>query len=192
MEKLDQASAKFNTLKIQGVEMSALIAQTGTLWQGANGKSATWITDGSPVNAIEASADLKKLQPPKREIESFLILEDGTRVALPFCGLTYRLPDRTGVVAIFEPGQYLKPDGTDYFPYPNNAAIFNADGSLRFQLVQEDWYRIGAIHSGSMPAKFDGKMGLLIAATPQDYPELVYAVDPESPKLISTLQQIRY
>jgi len=172
--------------------MTALIAQTGTLWEGANEERATWITDGSSVNAIEASADLKRLQQPKREIESFLILEDGARVVLPFCGLSYRLPDRTGVVAIFEPGQYLKPDGTDYFLYPNNAAVFNADGSLRFQLEQDGWYRIDAFHSGSMPVKFDGKMGLLIAATPQDYPELAYAVDPSSPKLISTRQQIRY
>lgn len=114
--------------------MSQLIAQTGILWQGADGKRADWIVDGSPVNAIESSRDLKELLPPKGEVQSFLILVDGTRVVLPFNGLCYRIPDHTGVIALFEPGQYLKADGTDYFPYPNNAAIFNADGSLRCQI----------------------------------------------------------
>ena len=172
--------------------MTSLIAQTGKRWQSVTGEVAEEIVDGGSLNAIDASAAVWKLLAPIGQVESFLIMDDDSRVVLPFNGLAYRLPDRTGVVAIFEPGQYLKPDGTDYFPYPNNAAVFNADGSLRFQLEQEGWYRIGAFHSGSMPDKFNGKMGLLIAAYPQDPPELVFAIDPASPKLISTLQQIRY
>lgn len=114
--------------------MSVLIEQVGILWQGASGKQANWIVDGSKGDAIEASQELRALRVPKGEVESFLILTDGTRVTLPFCGIAYRIPDHTGVVAIFEPGQYLNAQGEDMFPRPNNAAIFNADGSLRCQV----------------------------------------------------------
>jgi hypothetical protein len=114
--------------------MSALVAQTGTTWQGADHNTADVLADGKKTDAIQAWADADKLMPPLKRLESFLILEDGTRVVLPFNGLCYRIPDHTGVIALFEPGQYLRADGTDYFPYPNNAAIFNADASLRCQV----------------------------------------------------------
>jgi hypothetical protein len=114
--------------------MSTEIAQTGLLVQGFDGQRASWIIDGSPVNAIEASMDLKKLQEPTGEVESFLILIDGTRVVLPFNGISHRIPDHSGVIAIFTPGQYLNAAGEDMFPCPHNAAIFNADGSLRCQV----------------------------------------------------------
>ena len=114
--------------------MSSLIKQVGILYQGAKGKRAEWIVDGSPVDAMEASREVDALVPPLGKIESFLILTDGTRVTLPFCGIAYRIPDHTGVVAIFEPGQYLNTQGEDMFPRPHNAAIFNADGSLRCQV----------------------------------------------------------
>ncbi|UDF33546.1 UNVERIFIED_ORG: hypothetical protein LHJ69_13025 [Shinella sp. XGS7] len=114
--------------------MSLLIEQVGTLYQGAHGRRAEWIVDGSLVDAIQASLDRRNLEPPKGAVESFLILTDGTRVTLPFCGIAYRTPDHTGVVAIFEPGQYLNAQGEDMFPRPHNAAIFNADGSLRCQV----------------------------------------------------------
>lgn len=114
--------------------MSSLIKQVGVLYQGAKSKRAEWIVDGSPVDAIEASKCVDALEPPLGKIESFVILTDGKRVSLPFCGIAYRIPDHTGVVAIFEPGQYLNPQGEDMFARPHNAAIFNADGSLRCQV----------------------------------------------------------
>lgn len=98
------------------------------------GKKAEWIVDGSLVDATEAFLDRRNLEYPKGEVESFLILTEGARVTLPFCGIAYRIPDHTGVVAIFEPGQYLNAQGEDMFPRPHNAAIFNADGSLRCQV----------------------------------------------------------
>lgn len=114
--------------------MTVSISQTGTVWQGADGGTAEVLADGKTTDAIEAWADADKLAPPLRELESFIILADGTRVTLPFCGITYLTPDRTGVVAIFSPGQYLNSVGEDMFPPPHNAAIFNADGSLRCQV----------------------------------------------------------
>lgn len=114
--------------------MSLLIEQVGTLYQGSEGRRAEWIVDGSPVDAIEASRGVDALSRPIGKVESFLILTDGTRVTLPFCGIAYRTLDRTGVVAIFEPGQYVNAQGEDMFPRPHNAAIFNADGSLRCQV----------------------------------------------------------
>ena len=114
--------------------MSALIGQTGTVWQGSDGNIADVIYDGKKTDAIEAWTSADQLAHPLKEVESFLILTDGTRVTLPFCGIAYRIPDHTGVVAIFEPGQYLNAQGEDMFPRPHNAAIFNADGSLRCQV----------------------------------------------------------
>lgn len=114
--------------------MTPSIAQTGTVWQGADGCTADVLADGRTTNAIEAWVDAEKLVPPLHEVESFLILTNGTRVTLPFCGIAYRIPDHTGVVAIFEPGQYLNAQGEDMFPRPHNAAIFNADASLRCQV----------------------------------------------------------
>jgi hypothetical protein len=114
--------------------MNMLIRQVGILYQGAMGKRAEWIVDGSIVNAIEASRSVDALSPPLGKIESFLILTNGTRITLPFNGICYRIPDHTGVVAIFEPGQYLDAHGEDMFPRPHNAAIFNSDASLRCQV----------------------------------------------------------
>jgi hypothetical protein len=114
--------------------VSLLIEKVGTLYQGSDRRRAEWIVDGSPVDAIEASRELDTLARPVGEVESFLILTDRTRVTLPFCGIAYRTPDQTGVIAIFEPGQYLNAQGEDMFPRPHNVAIFNADGSLRCQV----------------------------------------------------------
>lgn len=149
--------------------------------------------DGSVVDADEAFLDRRNLAPPKGEVESFLILTDGTRVTLPFCCIAYRIPDKTGVVAIFEPGQCLNAQGEDMFPRPHNAAIFNADGSLRFQLKANGLvHRIAAFHGGAMPDRYANHMGVLIAAHDEAQPEWVYAVDLTQPELIPTGQWVRY
>lgn len=114
--------------------MTVLIVQTGTVWQGADGSIADVIYDGKKTDAVETWASADQLPHPLKEVQSFLILTTGARVTLPFCGICYRIPDHTGVVAIFEPGQYLNAQGEDMFPRPHNAAIFNADGSLRCQV----------------------------------------------------------
>lgn len=118
--------------------MSALIEKVGILYRGANGKIAEWIVDGGLVDAIDASKDVDSLVPPLGKVKSFLILTDGARIRLPFCGIAYRIPDHTGVAAIFESGEYLNSQGEDIFSRPHNAAIFNADGSLRCQVYFAD------------------------------------------------------
>lgn len=188
--------------------MTALIAQTGLLWRSSvTGSEAEVIVDGATCNAIEAWEAVDKLLSPVGKINAFLILEDGSRVILPFVGLTYRTPDRTGVIALFEPGQYLKSDGSDHFPYPNNAAIFNADGTLRFQLhnPQGAGSYIGSLHTRTIlrPTNQYGatagpdyaepikQFGVLIGGIGHP-PEWFYAFDGIDPELKSTGQWVRF
>ncbi|MDM7943959.1 MAG: hypothetical protein QUV35_15150 [Hydrogenophaga sp.] len=110
------------------------ISQVMLLKEGADGERASVTTDGSCEPGEKRWAAVHALKPPKREIETRLLLEDGAYVPLPFCELAWILPDRTGVLVIFNPGRYTHLDGSDVFPCPNNAAIFNADGSLRCQV----------------------------------------------------------
>ena len=114
---------------------------------------------------------------------------------MPFTDFAWILPDRTGVVVIFKQGSYVHPDGSDVFALPNNAAIFNADGTLRFQLkVPQDavTHRIAAMHSGAMLGNYKDMMGVIIASHPEAEPEWVYAIDLNSPELIRTGQWVRY
>jgi hypothetical protein len=175
--------------------VTKLIQAVAAIWQGADGATVEVIYDGDDRNAMERLAPIDQLISPKKDVALKFRLNDGSAVDLPFLGAAYLLPDRTGAVAIFEPGQYIKPDGTDRFPAPNNAAIFNADGSLRFQLIVPERnfaHRIAAFHRGAMPKKWEGYMGLLIATHPDALPEWVYAIDPSRPELISTGQWVRY
>ncbi|CDN89978.1 MULTISPECIES: hypothetical protein [Hydrogenophaga] len=110
------------------------VSKTLLVKQGADGERAQVVIDGSNEAGELRWAAVKALKPPKKEVETALIRDDGTYVPLPFCELAWLLPDRTGVLVIFRPGSYTHPNGSDVFPRPNNAAIFNADGSLRFQV----------------------------------------------------------
>lgn len=172
--------------------MRATVCSTATSWEGADGTTTDLVIDGSALSADVRLRALDALKRPVRRTESFILQADGTRHPLSFIGDSYILPDRTGIVAIFDAGQYTKADGTDCFPYPNNAAIFNADGRLRFQLQLNDGHRIATFHTGWMPPKFEGMMGVLMATHADAPPEWVYAIDPSSPVLIPTGQWVRY
>jgi len=175
--------------------MTRLIRTVVGVWQGSDGATADVVYDGDEFDAMERRQPLTGLKGPKKKIAMYLRLQDESIAWLPFVASVHLLSDRTGVVAIFEPGQYTKPDGTDHFPAPNNAAIFNADGTLRFQLmVPRDALadRIAAFHSGSMPPQFAHNMGVLIATHADAPPEWAYAVDPNNPELIPTRQWVRY
>lgn len=113
---------------------SSLVHQVSLLWEGSDGAQASVISQRSSLNAIQSWREVDRLIPPKRQLETALVLDDDTYVPLPFCDLAWNLPDRTGVLVIFKPGSYTHPDGSDIFPFPNHAAIFNADGSLRCQV----------------------------------------------------------
>jgi hypothetical protein len=172
--------------------VSSPVREVVGTWKGADGEVAEVCYDGPSFDAMEAFKPLDKLLKPLTKVSMQMNLDDGTSVDLPFRTIAYMLPDRSGVIAIFEPGQYTHPDGTDVFPKPNNAAIFNADGSLRFQLMLPYGDRIAAFHGGNMPEKFSGMVGLLMAESPRSQPEWVYAVDPNSPTLIDVRQWVRW
>jgi hypothetical protein len=113
---------------------TALVSKTLLVKEGADGKRSHVVTDGSDEPGELRWAAVHRLVQPKKEIETALMLDDGTYIPLSFTELAHILPDRTGVLVIFTPGRYTRPDGSDVFPSPNNAAIYNADGSLRCQV----------------------------------------------------------
>lgn len=174
---------------------SRQIVKTGLVKRGANGVEAIVFVDGDERDGDLRWAEVKALPPPKVELGSELWLDNNERVRLPFNALPWILPARNGVLVLFKDGEYTNPDGSDIFPKPNNAAIYNADGSLRFQLKLPAGTiadRIGGVHSGGMPEKFKGMMGVVIATHPESYPEWIYAIDPTQSELIDVHQWVRW
>jgi hypothetical protein len=73
---------------------------------------------------------------PHKWIETFLILDDETRITLPVQDIPSLLPDRSGVVVVFSvdlQGHPINPVPLNFpsIKAPHNAVIFNADGNLR-------------------------------------------------------------
>ena len=112
----------------------SLISKVGLVKRAWDGQEATVFTDGDNRDGVERWAAVQALPEPRVEVATELCLENLQRVRLPFTELAWVLPDRTGVVVIFKKGSYVNADGSDVFPMPNNAAIYNADGSLRCQV----------------------------------------------------------
>jgi len=102
--------------------------------ESADGQRADWIIDGGDQPADIYWSVLDGLKRPTHTVETRLLLDTGEVISLPLKDFAYLLPDRSGVLVIFKPGSYTHPDGSDIFPFPNHAAIFNADGSLRCQV----------------------------------------------------------
>lgn len=174
--------------------MTGRIAQVVLMKAGADGSLARWVIDGGNEPSDVRARVLEGLRRPTRTVRTELDLDDGQVVRLPFKDFAYLLPDRSGVLAIFMHGSYTHPDGSDVFPYPNNAAIFNADGSLRFQLkvVDPRVHHIDCLHGGTLPEKFEGMLGVLVAYSENDTPAWAYAVNSEHPDLIDAMQWVRY
>lgn len=133
---------------------------------------------------------------PIVSIKQLLILDDDREIPIPMHEVLVILPDRTGVLAIFgqEPSKFSESKVNPwFFEFPNNAAIYNADGSLRFQLKIPlgigDY--IGVVHTGTMPNKYKDNLGVLVGTIGHD-PEWLCAVDPNDPYLIATGQWVRY
>ncbi len=114
--------------------MKARVARVVLLKAGTDDSLARWVVDGGHQSADIAAQVLQALPKPTRTLRTELELDDGHEIHLPFKEFAHILPDRTGVLVIFQPGRYTHPDGSDVFPCPNNAAIYNADGSLRCQV----------------------------------------------------------
>ncbi|WP_166217426.1 hypothetical protein [Pseudomonas atagonensis] len=128
------------------------------------------------------------------ELRTYIVSDKGSEVLFSAAGIPCILPDRTGVLVVFDekPSSLDSPDAPWFFAYPHNAAIFNVDGTLRFQLYNPNGKGsyIGAIHSGAMPEHPD-TLGVLIGTVGHE-PEWLYLVDSETPKLIPTGKWIRY
>ena len=126
--------------------------------------------------------------------ERYLVFEDGVELRIHVSEMPYILADRTGVLVVFN--ETLSKFGISEFPWffnsPNNAAIYNSDGSLRFQLQSAHGVGsyIGAVHYTRTPVD-PNALGVLVGSVGHD-PEWLYLVDPDSPKLISTGKWIRY
>ncbi|WP_152618078.1 hypothetical protein [Pseudomonas fluorescens] len=131
---------------------------------------------------------------PVVDMVTFIVVEDGEEVPFLAAGIPYILPDRTGVLVVFEQktNKFKCSKAPWFFGYPNNAAIYNADGSLRYQLRNSygEGSYVGAIHSGAMPDHPE-TLGVLIGTVGHE-PEWLYLVDPAGPALIPTGKWIRY
>ncbi|MHC8390865.1 hypothetical protein ACYZTM_23120 [Pseudomonas sp. MDT2-39-1] len=134
-----------------------------------------------------------KVSPVVKSVR-FIVSEDGQVIEFVGSGIPYILPDRTGVLVVFEkdPSGFRCSEAPWFFSFPDNAAIYNADGSLRFQLKnpEGEGSYIGAIHSGAMPDHPD-TLGVLVGTVGHG-PEWLYLVDCNNPELISTGKWIRY
>ncbi|MBK5529028.1 hypothetical protein JFT91_14385 [Pseudomonas sp. TH08] len=128
------------------------------------------------------------------ELRTYIVSDKGSEIIFSAAGIPCILPDRTGVLVVFdeESSELDSPYAPWFFVYPHNAAIYNTDGTLRFQLHNPHGKGsyIGAIHSGAMP-EHPNTLGVLIGTVGHD-PEWLYLVDPETPKLIPTGKWIRY
>lgn len=169
-----------------------LVAKTGLIKRAANGVIVTKYMDGEGVDVFEESLKIEHLPIPMKTLASQMWLESGEVVKLPYNEYTDIIPDRTGVLMIFSDNS----EGLKEFPKPNNAAIYNADGSLRFQLKAPKGWPIDRIHgvhvSKISSGKYAGMMEVLIATSSLHQPDCAWILNPNQPELIPTYQDVRY
>ena len=130
------------------------------------------------------------------KIQKKIIYEDGSEYILPISEIIEVLPDRSGFIVIYDekPSRFSqKKTYPWFFERPHNAAIYNSDGSLRFQ-IKNPWSG-GYIFMFAQPSMKYSKFPSVIldseiAPNPTTFFEL-YAIDPNSPELIATAQEIR-
>lgn len=162
--------------------MSALISKVIGVWRGANGALAEVVYDNGGGHGGDWSA-VDALEKPLKSIHVVCELDDRQRIVLPFDDIGGMLPNRTGILVVFEEHPQAN-QGSLYFPVPDNAAIFNADGTLRFRLknpcgVSGSFRGLQKIH------KADGSWQAGVRACPMDWPtcDNVYVVDGSTPDL---------
>jgi len=177
--------------------VTQLISEVRTRWKLDDGvvfeEFVRW--DGACTSFDEQKNNM--LYKQKHVVISFerlLVLDGGFEISIPVHETPYLLSDRTGVLVVFEqePSKFNCPEAPWFFDFPNNAAIYNADGSLRFQLhnPEGEGSYIGAVHYAAMPNHPDA-LGVLVGTVGHD-PEWLYLVDCNSPEIISTGKWIRY
>lgn len=157
--------------------MTSKVNQILIAWEVNDGRRFEIIYEGEGENILQDRKVLDPFPRPLIKAQTTLKLDDGSRVVLKIDSLPYLLPDRSGVFAVFS-AEMPAQGGTIYYPPPNNAAILNADGSLRF------WIKNPAGDQGIFRAAVslllpDGSKGLGVRACPKNWPacEDVYVVD---------------
>lgn len=127
--------------------------------------------------------------------EKKVIYDDGSEYVLPIFGGLNVLPNREGMLIIYgkEPSSLNKEKKYPrFFERPNNAAIYNSDGTLRHQLIvpnellkresRGEWY----IHS-TYYADFPSLKGWGVMVTNDHYyPDLCFCLYDGTPNLIWT------
>lgn len=131
-------------------------------------------------------------------IEHCVLLDNNKEIHIPVSNVIELLPDRTGFVIIYKKQPNKFSEATSYpwfFKYPNNAAVYNADGSLRFQIHLTDNLESSLyIESFAQESiEHPDKNSVTINSTTNPIYSFytLFAVDPNSPQLIETGQQIR-
>jgi hypothetical protein len=169
-----------------------LVAKTGLIRRAANDVTTIQFTDGQGVDVYEEILKLNDLPIPMKTLASQMWLDNGETVQLPYLEFADIIPDRTGVFMYFRDNS----EGLKEFPKPNNAAIYNADGSLRFQLkIPKNWTvdRICGLHANSINSgEYAGMMKVLIATSSLHQPDCAWVIDPNQPELIPINQYVRY
>ncbi|WP_166217418.1 hypothetical protein [Pseudomonas atagonensis] len=177
--------------------MSQLISEIRTKWEFDDGllfeQFVRW--DGAGTSFDDKKNNILYAQ--KHSVvrfERYLVLEGGVELRIPVSNMPYILADRTGVLVVFDeaPSKFDIPEFPWFFNYPNNAAIYNSDSSLRFQIKNAHGVGsyIGAVQYTSMPEN-PNALGVLIGTVGHD-PEWLYLVDPDAPLLIPTGRWVRY
>ncbi len=156
---------------------------------------------------IESSADQNKgselythLSEGHKVISSkrYIKLGNSQVIFIPISNVIELLPDGTGFVVIYKEHPSKFSEATSYpwfFKYPNNAAVYNADASLRFQIKLTDnlesslYIESFAQESIEHPGKNSVTINSITNPIYSFY--TLFAVDPNSPQLIETGQQIR-
>jgi hypothetical protein len=168
--------------------MSSLVNMVIGLWRGADGKVAEVVYEQrGELTGPSSRESVHALKPPRAHFQTAIEHDDNSRVLLPVDEIAHILPDKTGVLVIFDRNRQ-PPEGLTYCPPPNNAAIFNADGSLRFQL-QNPFGVWGSFRAALHNRRADGVIELGVRVCPSDYPacETVYVVDGSTPDLSKQL-----
>ena len=169
--------------------MNKRILKTIGLWRGADGKEAEVDIDLGGADWYRPNWNyVDLLLEPRERYQTAIVLEGGERILLPIRETLRILPDRSGVFVVFEEEKTPRPSEYIWFSSPNNAAVFDVDGSLRFQLknpVGSD----GSFRAVVSLSMADGTRGLGVRVCPKDWPvcEDVYVVDGSTDDLSSQI-----
>lgn len=131
--------------------------------------------------------------------ERKITYEDGSEYVLPIADTIHVLPDRMGFMVIYDNKVSSFSKVTEYpwfFDKPNNAAIYNADGSFRFQLTipnnryDEYFYMVQGCSE-----KYPSLLCVILQSDKQPNNSgfyKLYAVNPSQAEIIYTGEVIRF